>query len=31
VAFHYERGEKVAIPEELRRRIADLESTARPT
>jgi acyl-CoA thioester hydrolase len=31
VAFHYERGEKVAIPEELRRRIADLEATARST
>jgi acyl-CoA thioester hydrolase len=26
VAFHYERGEKVAMPEELRRRIDDLES-----
>jgi len=26
VAFHYLRGEKVAIPEELRRRIKELES-----
>jgi acyl-CoA thioester hydrolase len=26
VALHYERGEKVAMPEELRRRIAELES-----
>ena len=25
VAFDYARGRKVAIPEELRRRIADLE------
>jgi acyl-CoA thioester hydrolase len=25
VTFHYERGEKVPIPEELRRRIAELE------
>jgi acyl-CoA thioester hydrolase len=25
VTFHYERGEKVPVPEELRRRIAELE------
>ena len=27
VTFHYERGEKVPVPEELRRRIAQLEGT----
>jgi acyl-CoA thioester hydrolase len=27
VTFHYERGEKVPVPAELRRRIAQLEST----
>ena len=27
VAFHYGRGEKVALPEELRRRIAELEAS----
>jgi acyl-CoA thioester hydrolase len=27
VAFHYGRGEKVLLPEELRRRIAELESS----
>jgi acyl-CoA thioester hydrolase len=26
VVFHYERGEKVKLPEELRRRIAELEA-----
>jgi acyl-CoA thioester hydrolase len=31
VAFHYERGEKVILPEELRRRIAALESSVRPS
>jgi acyl-CoA thioester hydrolase len=29
VAFHYGRGEKVALPGELRRRIAELEASAR--
>jgi acyl-CoA thioester hydrolase len=28
VSYHYVRGEKVALPEELRRRIAELEATA---
>ncbi|HTU16750.1 MAG TPA: thioesterase family protein [Gemmataceae bacterium] len=28
VAFHYERGSKVPLPEELRRRIAALEASA---
>jgi acyl-CoA thioester hydrolase len=28
VTFHYGRGEKVPVPEELRRRIAELEATA---
>jgi acyl-CoA thioester hydrolase len=28
VTYHYVRGEKVAIPEELRRRITELESAA---
>lgn len=28
VAFHYERGEKVPLPEELRRRIGELEASA---
>jgi hypothetical protein len=28
VAFHYGRGEKVPIPEELRRRILALEAEA---
>ena len=27
VAFHYERGAKVSLPEELRRRIAELEAS----
>ncbi|HEV3006225.1 MAG TPA: thioesterase family protein [Pirellulales bacterium] len=27
VTFHYQRGEKVPVPEELRRRIAELEGT----
>jgi acyl-CoA thioester hydrolase len=31
VVFHYERGEKVKIPGELRQRIADLESGASRT
>jgi acyl-CoA thioester hydrolase len=31
VAFHYERGEKVSLPEELRRRIAALEASVRPS
>ena len=29
VTFHYERGEKVPVPEELRRRIAELEGRGR--
>ncbi len=29
VTFHYQRGEKVSIPDELRRRIAELEASAR--
>ncbi len=29
VAFHYGRGEKVALPDELRRRIAELEASVR--
>ena len=28
VAFHYQRGAKVPLPEELRRRIAELEASA---
>ncbi len=31
VVYHYERGEKVRMPEELRRRIADLEAGAART
>jgi acyl-CoA thioester hydrolase len=30
VAYHYARGVKTTIPEELRRRIAELEATATP-
>jgi acyl-CoA thioester hydrolase len=30
VTFHYPTGQKVPIPDELRRRIAALEATARP-
>jgi acyl-CoA thioester hydrolase len=30
VTFHYERGAKAPIPEVLRKRIAELESSARP-
>jgi acyl-CoA thioester hydrolase len=30
VTFHYERGEKVPVPDELRRRIAQLEGTPPP-
>ena len=29
VTFHYGRGEKVPMPDELRRRITELEATAR--
>jgi acyl-CoA thioester hydrolase len=31
VAYHYQQGQKVALPEELRRRIAALEATAQRT